>query len=113
MALISCSTEPIRTPKSAEYEIFAKVTASLRTAVSVPERISAISDNRQLWIALATDVASDGNTLPSQLRARIFYLSEFVSHHSRKLLASEDELDVLIDINTTIMGGLRQKAVVT
>ena len=106
-----CSAaDPIRTPKSAEYEVFAKVTAALRRATTMPERARAIADNRLLWITLAADVAGDGNKLPAQLRGRIFYLAEFVTQHSSKLLNSRQELAALVDINTAIMAGLRQQA---
>ena len=108
-AAYSSAAEPIRTPKSAEYDVFAKVTASLRRATTMPERARAIADNRLLWITLAGDVAGDGNQLPSQVRARIFYLAQFVSEHSSKLLNSREDLTALVDINTAIMAGLRQQ----
>ena len=106
----STASQTVRTTRSAEYEVFAKVTSALKRAKSAPEKIRAISDNRQLWIALATDVASDGNELPSAIRANIFYLSEFVTHHSRRLTKSDGDLSALIDVNTAIMAGLRKKA---
>ena len=67
----------------------------------------AIHDNRSLWTALAADVAIETNPLPRPLRAQIFYLSEFTAQHSRKVLAGDASVDVLIDINTAVMRGLR------
>lgn len=106
----SSASDTIRTPKSVEYDVFAKVTSALRRAVTMPDRAKALDDNLRLWVTLAADVASDGNKLPQQLRARIFYLYEFVSQHSQKMLRSKDDLSALVDVNTAIMAGLRQKA---
>ena len=99
--------DPIRTPRSVEYEVFARVTGSLKRAGSPVEQATAIADNRRLWSLLAADVADPGNGLPAQLRGRIFYLAEFTQHHSRKVLRGEATPDTLVEINTAIMSGLR------
>ncbi|WP_116133249.1 flagellar biosynthesis regulator FlaF [Tropicimonas sp. IMCC34043] len=105
------STAPLRTSRGNEYDVFAEATRRLKSADSgVPGNISALAqaihDNRRLWTALAMDVADAGNPLPRSLRARIFYLHEFVDAHSRRVLRGEATTDVLIDINVAIMRGL-------
>lgn len=72
--------------------------------------VRALHDNRALWTALAADVAIGTNGLPRSLRAQIFYLAEFTVHHSRRVLAGEAGADVLVDINTAVMRGLRHGA---
>lgn len=52
-------------------------------------------------------MAAPGNGLPQDLRARLFYLYQFTEHHSGKVLADQGSVDVLIDINTAVMRGLR------
>jgi len=111
----SASAAPIRTHSGNEYEAFARVTHRLKNAAGAGKaRFSdiavAIHENRQLWTLLAADVATDGNKLPAQLRAQIFYLAEFTTIHSRKILHGEATLEALIDINTAIMRGLRRQA---
>jgi flagellar protein FlaF len=106
---------PIRTPRGTEYEAFARVTHRLKAAADkgkagFSELAQALHLNRQLWTILAADVAEDGNGLPQDLRARIFYLAEFTTQHSRKVLRGEDSAEALIDINMAIMRGLRSKA---
>jgi len=106
-------SSPVRTPRSTEYEVFAIITRELRSAAKGQDGgfgalANAIHRNRQLWSLLAADVSSPENRLPAELRARIFYLAEFVSHHSRKVLRNEDTPDPLIEINTAMMRGLRQ-----
>ena len=103
-----------RTPRGIEYELFARITHRLKQAkergkVDFGALARALYENRRLWTTLAVDVASPDNGLPPQLRARLFYLHEFTQQHSRKGLSGEAELDVLIDINTSIMRGLRQE----
>ena len=102
---------PTHTGRSAEYEIIARVTRGLGEArepgASFNALVHAVHDSRSLWTALAADVSVDTNPLPIELRARIFYLSEFTAQHSRKVLAGEAPIDILIDINTAVMRGLR------
>lgn len=107
------ASTPTRTPRGVEYEVFARVTRRLVDATrkdrktDFPTIVRAVHDNRQLWTILAADVAGEGNSLPSQLRARIFYLAEFTFAHSRKVLNEQAELRPLIEVNTAIMRGLR------
>ena len=105
--------QPIRTLRGIEYELFARVTHRLKSAglgqgSTFAALARAVYENRRLWTVIATDVASDENALPAPLRARLFYLNEFTQHHSRRVLSGEAGIDVLVDINTSVMRGLRQ-----
>jgi flagellar protein FlaF len=101
--------------RQTEYRTFAEATRRLRVAAGAASDqagafaglAEALHDNVRLWMILAADVASPGNELPAQLRARIFYLAEFTRVHSAKVLAGDAAPDVLIDVNTAIMKGLR------
>ena len=106
---------PVRTPRSTEYEAFARITHHLKEAAArgrmgFAHLAEAIHGNRRLWSMLASDVADANNGLPQDLRARIFYLAEFTNHHSRLVLNGEAEITPLIEINTAIMRGLRSQA---
>ena len=100
----------IRTHQSIEYDAFAKVTSALKKAEASADRAQALHQNRSLWTILASDVADPDNELPASLRAQIFYLAEFTSQHTRKVLKNEADAAVLIDINMAVMGGLRQRS---
>ncbi len=109
-----CGTSaPIRTNRDTEYEVFARITRQLKSAAETPgdfPRLAhALHENRRLWNILAADVAEEGNSLPPELRARIFYLAEFTAIHTGKILNGESSVDVLIDINTAVMRGLGKK----
>ncbi len=110
----SSNTLPIRSQQSTEYEVFAQITRRLKDAADkgkpgFPALASALSDNRRLWTLLASDVADADNALPQALRAQIFYLAEFTLQHSSKVLDGSAGADVLVEINTAIMRGLRQQ----
>lgn len=105
---------PTRTPRGMEYEAFARITRRLKAARDAGDGgfaalAGALHDNRALWTVLAGDVASPDNLLPPRLRAQIFSLAAFTAQHSRKVLAGRAAPDVLIEINTAVMRGLRQE----
>ena len=104
---------PTRTLRGIEYEVMARITRRLKAAAArrtedFPEFAHALGENLKLWTVLGMDVADQDNALPAPLRAQIFYLFEFTDQHSRKLLAGDDvSPDILVDINTSVMRGLR------
>jgi flagellar protein FlaF len=102
----------LRSPRSTEYEAFARVTRALKAAARAQDgvaamTVSALHDNRRLWTFLAASVADESNNLPDELRARLFYLYEFTLVHTRKVLRQEAVIDPLIDVNAAVMAGLR------
>lgn len=98
-----------------EYQLFAKVTRDLAQAdISAPDfitkRASALHNNLRLWTKLAVDVAHQENALPKELRSSLFYLSEFTRHHTAKIYNGEADANILVELNTSIMRGLRAGA---
>ncbi len=103
---------PTRSFRSVEYDLLAQITHRLKAAwvhrdSDFPGLAAALHDNQRLWSTLAADVADPGNGLPPALRARLFYLYEFTAKHSSAVLAGSGSVDVLTDINTAVMRGLR------
>lgn len=102
---------PCRTDRSTEHLVFSRITSALLKADQAsppdfPRLVAALHENRRLWTILAADVADDGNSLPRQLRAQIFYLAEFTDLHTDRVLRGEATAAALIDINTAMMRGL-------
>jgi flagellar protein FlaF len=98
-------------PRQTEFRAFATATRALIDAASLPStefarRIEALATNRRLWTLLASDCAAEGNSLPRALRAQIISLSMFVDRHSSAVMRDGASMDVLIEINRTIMQGL-------
>ncbi len=102
-------------PRDTEYRLFGEVTRALIEAegtdpTDFATRIKAIDWNRRLWSALATDCASDGNSLAPQVRASIISLNLWVIGHSSQVMRREEAFGPLIDVNRLIMQGLRPTA---
>lgn len=102
----------IRTPRSVEFEVIARITHRLKHAIQTQEKrmlIDVLHENRKLWNTLAADVASSTNELPQELRARIFYLAEFTNQHTSKVLRNQATAVPLLEINAAILGGLKSE----
>lgn len=110
----SSATAPIRSQQSTEYDIFAQITGRMKSAIArgkdgFRDLVAAMHENRRLWILLAANVSDAENALPQPLRAQIFYLAEFTLQHSSKVLDGSASAEILVEINTTVMRGLRQQ----
>lgn len=102
-------------PRETEYRLFAEVTRALIDAARVDKndlktRVAALDWNRRLWSALAADCASPINSLPEGLRASIISLSLFVGRQTSEVIRNKGDLDLLIEVNRSIMQGLAPNA---
>ena len=102
------------TPSQVEYRLFVQVTNALIAArdngLKGADLVSVLDWNRRMWSVLSSDCGTEGNTLPSTLRAGIVSLSIWVSKHSSFVMRGEEKVDDLISINRTIMEGLADQA---
>ncbi|HEY3948277.1 flagellar biosynthesis regulator FlaF [Phenylobacterium sp.] len=101
----------VENPRETEYRLFAQVTLALIEAgkadiSDIPARIDALDWNRRVWTTLSDDCSSPGNRLPPQLRASIISLAIFVGRHTSKVIRGQEPIDLLVDINRTVMQGL-------
>lgn len=110
-AAYGAASRALGTPRSIEHQVFSQITGRIARAqgdkARFPELVAALHENQKLWSLLAADLAGPANALPNDLRGRLFALAEFVRVHTGKVLAREAEADILVDINTSIMRGLR------
>ena len=102
---------PIKSPRAAEFEAIARISHRLRNASNnrkqnYVEFVSALSENNKLWTTLAVDVANADNSLPQELRARLFWLAEFTTEETKRLLQDEGDVGILIEINAAVLHGL-------
>lgn len=101
-------------PRDTEYRIFGRVTGALIEAQKRGTKnaplVEAIDWNKRLWRTLATDCLHEGNQLPTDVRAKIVSLSLWVTKYSRRVTREGASLQPLIEINRTIMQGLRGAA---
>ena len=98
-------------PRQTEYRLFGEVTRALMEAADieateVATRMTALDWNRRLWATLANDCAQSDNALPEVVRAQIISLSLFVNRHTSAVVRREAPIDLLIEVNRSIMQGL-------
>lgn len=110
----AASAAPTRSPRGLEYDAIAKITRQLQQAAQkgdagFAELVSALYENRRLWTLFATSVANQQNALPAELRASLFYLAEFTQDHSARVLAGKATVQPLLEVNTSILRGLREE----
>ena len=72
----------------------------------------ALKFNQRLWTVFQTELASEGNPLPAEVRRNLLNLSWFVDKRTFETLANPvvSNLKVLIDINRHIAEGLAGQA---
>ena len=112
----AAAAAPIRTERGTEYAVFAQVTSRLKSVdekdkTQFPALATAVTDNQRLWAVLFEDLMGDGNGLPEALRVNLIGLAEFVRKHTLQVLSGKASIDPLIEINTSIMRGLRGNVV--
>ena len=98
-------------PRETEYRLFAEVTRALMKAAEadpseLQTRIDALDWNRRMWGVLASDCAKPENQLSEPLRAQIISLSLWVAKHTSAVMARQEEIEPLVDVNRIIMQGL-------
>jgi len=99
--------------KSVELRVFMSITAQLRAVdasdkLQFPALSDAIVENLKLWRILFIDLVNPENTLPLDLKTSLIQLAEFTQNHSRRVLLGEATPEVLVDINDSVIAGLRQ-----
>ncbi len=106
------SQTSVRTARGVELEAFSSITRKLASSIedsaqNYSQFAASLHNNRKLWIHLASSVADKNNRLSKELRGGIFSLAEFVDRKTSELLKSGGDAQVLLDINSEIMRGLR------
>ncbi|MBI3676329.1 MAG: flagellar biosynthesis regulator FlaF [Proteobacteria bacterium] len=100
--------------RDTEYRLFGQVTGALIDAqqkgTTGGPLVEAIDWNRRLWRTLAVDCMDERNKLPETVRAQIVSLSLWVTRYSKEVTRQGASVDPLIEINRTIMEGLRGAA---
>jgi len=101
-------------PRATEYRLFGQVTGALIDAqkreIKGGPLAEAVDWNRTLWRTLAADCMDERNQLPQDLRAKIVSLSLWIAKYSRSVTREGASLDPLIQVNRTIMQGLKGAA---
>ena len=98
------------TPREVEFHAFAYVTglmSAARTSGVFGRMAEAMHENVRLWSALAADCGSPDNQLPPALKDNIIDLANFARIHMGRVIDGKDTIDALIDVNLSVMKGLK------
>jgi flagellar protein FlaF len=110
LAAYAKTNSVVRTPREQERDIIALVTQRLRAAQAAKDDAillaRAVSDNTTVWYILVSDLSSDGNQLPIELRAQIVSVGLAVIRECEKLNKADVDLDFLVSVNQAIIDGL-------
>ncbi|SMO92022.1 flagellar protein FlaF [Paracoccus laeviglucosivorans] len=100
----------LRGARDMEYDAFSRVTRMLRQSpreCTGGETIAAVAKNNDLWTLLATDLSDPRNALADETKAGLLSLALFSLRHGQRVLAGDATTDTLIEINISVMKGLR------
>jgi flagellar protein FlaF len=102
----------VLSPRAAEYDLLGRVTRRLsdgwrKRETDLAGLMAAVDENERVWSTLAQEVADPANALPSELRAKLFYLYEFARHHGQLVRQGKASAEIMVEINTAVMRGLR------
>ena len=98
--------------KQIETKVFSSITSRMKAADPAKpggfaELAEAMQDNVRLWGIIFGDVIDENNKLPKELKAQLINLAEFTRRHTLKVLAGEETVEPLIEVNQAIIAGLR------
>jgi flagellar protein FlaF len=96
-------------PRQGEAAVMIRLTRRLEEAEHSADLIAALDENRRFWAKLMAHVSDDANELPVVERARLISIGNWVGRFSSQVIAGKAERDPLIDINRTIIAGLRKQ----
>lgn len=104
--------ERVKDFRAQEYDVIIGVTRDLQRVrdnanASFNDKVGVIHKNEKLWITIGAQVAGDTNALPQNLRAGLLYIAKFVSHHSNNVLNKSADIDILVDLNVSVLRGLK------
>lgn len=105
------SAANMSSPRATEFKTLSRTTRQLQSAKAPAEIVEALHQNRRLWRALATDLANPGNALPEDLRKQLLSLAAFVEQRTSGVLSGFQSPYILVELNKSIMRGLRQKEI--
>ena len=126
MSIVSYQKAHLHTasPLSVELMAFQKITAALERAqadarqdlssqpVQATQRhvrlCDAVQQNSRLWLTLLEDLSDPANRLAADLKQRLASLAATSVNHGRRVVAGKATLNLLIEINRAIAGGLTQ-----
>ncbi|GGY43881.1 flagellar biosynthesis regulator FlaF [Parvularcula lutaonensis] len=98
-----------------EREVLERVTTRMRAAdpsdvAGLAQLHEALQRNRAIWMTFASDLANPNNLCSNDLKASMISIAGFVERNTQAASKNPDVLRSLIEINESIIAGLRHSA---
>lgn len=101
-------------PRDIEYRVLSQATGLLQAAMQPdagPAALAvALHENRAVWTAMISDLASPGNSWDDQGKARLFSLARWVLLECDRVQQARGTPAALIEVNLIVMQGLKPAA---
>jgi len=98
-------------PRQIEFRLLAQVTGALRAAKSDPndrpKLYNALIWNKKVWDAFMADLVDERNQLSGDIRKSLISLGAWVSKQTFAVMDGKANIDALIEVNSSVMEGLK------
>lgn len=103
----------LSSPKGIELKVFMSVTSAIKAVnMDAPGAKSklyeALLENAELWRVIFIDLINPENALPTDLKHNLISLADFTQKHTQAVLGGHADHQVLLDINESVIAGLRE-----
>ena len=95
-----------RSESAALSKVIEALAQAGRSGAKNEQRVAALDMHDALWCIFLEDLASDGNLLPTELRARLISIGLWAMRHSVSLRIGGGDMAALIDVNAIVRDGL-------
>lgn len=113
LAAYQKATTIIEQPRDTERRLMNQVTGNMIAArdagMTGVKLMPVLHHNREVWSAFSSACSAQGNGLPNELRASIMSLALWVDRHTSEVVAGNEPIDDLIELNREIIEGLSVK----
>lgn len=103
----------VESARGTEYRLMSQITGDMMHArdagICGAELVPILHRNREVWSAFSSACAAGGNQLPDTLRASIVSIGLWVDRFTSDVVAGRDSIEELINVNCSIIDGLRNQ----
>lgn len=103
-----------KSAREIEFGVLSKITQNLRQSdeSKTSDRssfVKALETNRSFWSLWAAELKSPDHSFPDQLRADLLSLGAFIKNHTDGVIKGTDNIEPILEINTSILNGLASR----
>jgi flagellar protein FlaF len=101
----------VESARATEHRLMSQITGEMMNArdqgLCGAALMPVLHRNREVWSAFSSACGANGNQLPDELRASIVSIGLWVDRYTSDVVGGRDSIDGLIDVNRSIIDGLK------